>query len=80
MARVNSPTKRWKIGEVAEATGIPKATLNHWTTLRLLRVVGRSSGGHRLYDEEVFERVEIIKKGQEDGKSLAEIGKEQGWD
>src|SRR4051794_21438182 len=39
----------WKIGELAEATGLTVRTLHHYDEIGLLLPSGRSEGGHRLY-------------------------------
>jgi DNA-binding transcriptional MerR regulator len=56
------PRKFFKIGEVMEHTGFSRQTLHNYTVLGLLRVARRTPAGHRLYDEEVFERLERIRE------------------
>ena len=55
------PRKLFKIGEIMRYTGISRQTLHNYTMLGLLREEERTESGHRLYGEEVFERVERIK-------------------
>ncbi len=48
------PPKRYKIGELAAYTGLTRQTLHNYTRWGLIREVGWTDGGHRLYDESVF--------------------------
>jgi DNA-binding transcriptional MerR regulator len=41
----------WKIGELAQRTGLTVRTLHHYDEIGLLRPAERSGGGHRVYDE-----------------------------
>lgn len=79
VAKSKSPPKRYRIGEVAEHSKVPKTTLNHWITMGLLKRMGKSDGGHRVFDEEVFDRINVILKGRKAGKSLEEIREGKGW-
>ena len=51
------PPKRYKIGELAEFTGLSRQTLHNYTRWGLINEVGWTAGGHRLYDESVFARL-----------------------
>jgi DNA-binding transcriptional MerR regulator len=53
--------------------GISRQTVHNYTQMRLIRETERTDSGHRLYDEEVFERLEKIKELQEKGHSLLQI-------
>jgi MerR family mercuric resistance operon transcriptional regulator len=48
-------------------------TLRYYERLKLLPRASRSSGGFRLFDDDIIERVLFIKQAQELGFSLDEI-------
>lgn len=54
---LEAPPKRYRIGEVSQHTGLSRQTLHNYTRWGLIREVGWTSGGHRLYDEVVFTRL-----------------------
>ena len=66
------PKKLFKIGEVMRYTGLSRQTIHNYTMLGLLTEEERTESGHRLYGEDVFERVARIKELQSD-KTLKEI-------
>ncbi|WP_328312678.1 MerR family transcriptional regulator [Streptomyces sp. NBC_00442] len=41
----------WKVGPLAEASGLTVRTLHHWDTIGLLSPSRRTAGGHRAYTE-----------------------------
>lgn len=47
----------WKVGRLAEASGLTVRTLHHWDTIRLLSPSQRTTGGHREYTEEDLVRL-----------------------
>jgi len=57
---VTPPPKRYKIGELADFTGLTRQTLHNYTRWGLIREVAWTVGGHRLYDETVFSRLATI--------------------
>lgn len=60
------PRKLYKIGEIMRYYASPKGerisrqTLHNYTQQGLISVAERTPSGHRLYDEEVFERLRKI--------------------
>ena len=54
--------KLFKIGEVAEYSGLSRQTVNYYTMLGILREAGRTKAGHRLYDESVFDRIDRLRE------------------
>jgi hypothetical protein len=54
------PPKLYRIGEVAEYTGLSRQTIHNYTTMGLIREARWTRGGHRLYDEEVFGRLDEV--------------------
>ena len=65
----------FKIGEVIEHSHLSRQVIHIYTQLGLIYEAKRTPSGHRLYNEEVFERLKKIKKLQAQGKTLLEIKK-----
>ncbi|MGC3995318.1 MAG: HEAT repeat domain-containing protein [Propionicimonas sp.] len=65
--------RTWRIGEVAERTGLTRRTLRHYDELGLLVPSARSWGDYRLYDEADLLRLLQIQNLKALGLSLAEI-------
>ena len=66
-------TRTWRIGEVADLTGLTRRTLRHYDDLGLLVPATRSSGDYRLYDEDDLLRLLQIQNLKAIGLSLPEI-------
>jgi DNA-binding transcriptional MerR regulator len=64
-----------KIGEVSRLSGIGIEALRFYERQGLLGRPARTQSGYRLYDAEVMERLEFIKRAQVLGFSLAEIAR-----
>lgn len=47
----------WKVGRLAEASGLTVRTLHHWDTIGLLSPSQRTAGGHREYTEDDLARL-----------------------
>jgi DNA-binding transcriptional MerR regulator len=54
------PAKLYRIGELVRSTPFSRQTIHNYTTMGLIREVQWTEGGHRLYDESVFERLAKI--------------------
>lgn len=52
-----STSATWKVGRLAEASGLTVRTLHHWDTIGLLSPSQRTTGGHREYTEEDLVRL-----------------------
>lgn len=50
----------WRIGELAQATGLTVRTLHHYDRIGLLSATTRTDGGHRLYSEDDAARLYAI--------------------
>lgn len=50
------------IGELAERTGLSLRTIRHYDEVGLLPATARTDGGFRVYSEEDFERLIVIKQ------------------
>ncbi|MBD2527871.1 heavy metal-responsive transcriptional regulator [Nostoc sp. FACHB-133] len=61
------------IGNVAKSSGVPIKTIRYYEELGLLRSLGRTEGGFRLFNSDVLERLHFIKRAQSLGLSLSEI-------
>ena len=66
------PAKLYRIGELVDYTPFSRQTIHNYTIMGLICEVKWTEGGHRLYDESVFERLsEIIRLRKT--KTLSEI-------
>ena len=64
----------WRIGEVAERTGLTQRTLRFYEEKGLLDPPSRMEGGFRLYSDEDIQRIDhIVQLKQLLGFSLADI-------
>ena len=66
------PTKLYRIGELVRYTPFSRQTLHNYTIMGLIREKQWTQGGHRLYDESVFEQLSKINELRKT-KSLLEI-------
>ncbi|MBW4575832.1 MAG: heavy metal-responsive transcriptional regulator [Aphanothece sp. CMT-3BRIN-NPC111] len=62
-----------QIGLVAKESGVPIKTIRYYEELGLLQASGRTEGGFRLFSQDVFARLNFIKRAQSLGLSLSEI-------
>jgi len=67
------PPKLYRIGEVVNYSGMSRQTVHNYTTMGLLRESRWSDGGHRLYDESVFARLDAIAELKAKHMSLQDI-------
>ncbi len=62
MAAVSAPARSGlRIGEVSRRSGLPVKTIRFYSEEGLIHPSGRSEGGYRLYGEEVFEELTLIR-------------------
>ena len=54
------PIKLYRIGELVNCTPFSRQTIHNYTIMGLIREATWTEGGHRLYDESVFERLSEI--------------------
>jgi DNA-binding transcriptional MerR regulator len=64
----------WRIGELADATGVTVRALHHYERLGLVCPSTRTSGGHRLYDEQSVRALYRVRALRDLGLSLTEVG------
>lgn len=69
-SRCPVPPKLYRIGEVVNYSGLSRQTIHNYTTMGLLRECSWTPGGHRLYDESVFERLYEIAEFKSQRKSM----------
>ncbi len=66
------PQKLYRIGEIVKHTPFSRQTIHNYTIMGLIQESQWTDGGHRLYDESVFEKLsEIIELRK--SKTLTEI-------
>jgi len=73
--RVKVGVRKYKIGEIAELTGLTKRTIDYYTNLGLL-IAERSPSNYRYYDSSSIERIHYIEKRKLEGIHLDIIKKE----
>jgi DNA-binding transcriptional MerR regulator len=60
--KIDPPNKQYRIGEVARYTGLSRQTVHNYTIMGLIRENEWTTGGHRLYDESVFNALAKIEQ------------------
>ena len=66
------PTKLYRIGELIRYTPFSRQTLHNYTIMGLIHETQWTEGGHRLYDESVFQKLSKIIELKRT-KTLSEI-------
>jgi DNA-binding transcriptional MerR regulator len=66
------PAKLYRIGELVTYTPFSRQTIHNYTIMGLIQEASWTDGGHRLYDESVFERLSKITQLRKT-KTLSEI-------
>ena len=66
------PAKLYRIGELVRHTPFSRQTIHNYTIMGLITEAEWTEGGHRLYDESVFERLSQIVQLRKT-KTLLEI-------
>ena len=66
------PAKLYRIGELVRYTPFSRQTIHNYTIMGLIREASWTEGGHRLYDESVFQRLSRIIELRKT-KTLVEI-------
>lgn len=65
--------KYFKSGEVIKRSGISRQVLYQYTAMGLVEEAQRTKHGHRLYAQEVFQRLHIIRELNASGYPLKDI-------
>jgi MerR family mercuric resistance operon transcriptional regulator len=66
-------SRTYRIGEIAEQTGVSVETLRYYEKRRLLNAPARTQGGFRLYPGEAVQQVRFIKQAQSLGLTLDDV-------
>ena len=72
--KLSVPAKLYRIGELVRSTPFSRQTIHNYTSMGLIQESDWTEGGHRLYDESVFDRLSRIIELRKT-KTLAEIRK-----
>jgi len=59
---VSLPPKLYRIGDVIQYSGLSRQTIHNYTAMGLIRESQWTKTGHRLYDEDVFRYLALIKQ------------------
>ncbi len=62
------------IGQVTDLSGVPIRTIRYYESLGLIQPSARTEGGFRQFSPDVLARLAFIKRAQNLGLSLEEIG------
>ncbi len=73
MTAKTSRTNPMHIGELAERTALSLRTIRHYDDVGLLPAMARTDGGFRVYSEDDFDRLMVIKQMKPLGFSLDEM-------
>lgn len=68
------PARLFRIGEIVRYTPFTRQTIHNYTIMGLIQETDWTEGGHRLYDESVFEKLKRIEQLRKT-KTLTEIRK-----
>ena len=69
---IRVPTKLYRIGDIVRHTPFSRQTIHNYTIMGLIREAEWTEGGHRLYDESVFEQLARIMELKKT-RTLSEI-------
>jgi MerR family mercuric resistance operon transcriptional regulator len=61
------------IGTLSEITGVNIETIRYYEKIGLLPAPRRSEGRHRLYDRDLAQRLQFVRRSRELGFSIEEI-------
>jgi DNA-binding transcriptional MerR regulator len=66
------PVKLYRIGDIIRYTPFSRQTIHNYTIMGLIKEAQWTQGGHRLYDESVFQKLLLISELKQT-KTLSEI-------
>lgn len=66
-------SRTYRIGEIAQQTGVSVETLRFYEKRRLLNAPPRTRGGFRLYTDDAVQQVKFIKQAQSLGLTLDDV-------
>jgi DNA-binding transcriptional MerR regulator len=70
--KLKIPAKLYRIGDLVRHTPFSRQTIHNYTIMGLISEAEWTDGGHRLYDESVFERLSRITQLKKT-RTLSEI-------
>lgn len=70
--KISIPRKLYHIGDLVDHSPFSRQTIHNYTIMGLIREAQWTKGGHRLYDESVFERLARIEELKKN-KTLVQI-------
>ncbi len=70
---VREPENAMRIGELAQASGVPTKTIRYYEEVGLLPAADRAKNGYRVYGEEDIRRLRFIRNARELDFSLNEL-------
>ncbi|MFC9687185.1 MerR family transcriptional regulator [Kribbella sp. NPDC056951] len=70
---MDTDDRTWRVGELAQATGLSVRTLHHYDEIGLLAPRGRTASGHRQYDAADVRRLHRVLALRAFGLPLAEV-------
>lgn len=70
---MRKPKKLWKVGDLARFVGVSRQAIHNYTLLGLIQEAERTPSGHRLFDDEAFNRLQRIEGLKRKGMKLTEI-------
>ena len=68
------PPKLYRVGEIADHTGLSRQTIHNYTVLGLITEAARTPGNQRLYSDGVFRKLARLERMKET-MTLEEIRK-----
>ncbi|MGQ4647772.1 MerR family DNA-binding protein [Lyngbya aestuarii] len=71
---LTSEPKLLLIGKLEALSGVPIKTIRYYEELGIIKSSGRTEGGFRLFSPDVVSRLSFIKRSQNLGFSLQQIG------
>ena len=66
-------SRTYRIGEIAQQTGVSVETLRYYEKRRLLTAPPRTDGGFRVYSDDAVQQVRFIKQAQSLGLTLEDV-------
>ena len=64
------PERLFRVADVVEYSSFSRQTIHNYTMMGILHEKGWTKGGHRLYGEDVFDRLDIIADFKANKKSM----------
>jgi hypothetical protein len=72
------PTRYFRIRDLCDYAHVSRQTIHNYNQLGLIRAAKLTQGGHRLYDESVFDRIDKISALKSRQHSLKQIVQQLG--